>query len=410
MKIVILNATDQDGGAAIAAQRIGSLYRMAGHQVNFLCLKKNKGSVQNSTPIINSKLAKLKYGLFTKLEELVVKQFTNHQEFNYSTGLIGHSIIHHPLIREADVLHLHWVNHTFLSIKEIGKLFETEKKIIWTLHDMWAFTGGCHHSRGCTNFILNCENCHLLKHPDSQILSKFILEKKLAYFKKKGRLTLVTPSNWLKDLGIQSKLFNNCDFRVIPNPLDTQLFKPSVTSSKTNSKFTILFGAANALTNKRKGIDYLINALSLLINQNPNLKEIVELRIFGTKNENNIDIFPIETILLGDIYDTNQLVKEYQYADCFILPSLEENLPNTIMESLACGTPVVSFDCGGIKDMVETKQTGYLAKYKDIEDLANGILTIYNNGKKSYETECRNRAVEMASFDTVSSKYNSLIE
>jgi len=215
----------------------------------------------------------------------------------------------------------------------------------------------------------------------------------------------------MASLAESSKLLTNPQVLNIFNPIDTVLYKPI--KKETARKFfnlplnkkIILFGAAK-ISDKRKGLSYLLEALNILdIN---GFKDIL-LVTFGKNSE--IESLTVESKAINYLSDENKISQLYSAADVFVLPSLEDNLPNTVMESLTCGTPVVAFKVGGIPEMVKHKINGYLANVADSSDLANGIEWVLNKSNYSeLSANARNYAIKEFSEEVIANKYIELYQ
>jgi glycosyltransferase involved in cell wall biosynthesis len=216
----------------------------------------------------------------------------------------------------------------------------------------------------------------------------------------------------------KSSLIGNCRIEVIPNPHDTEIFKPAEKNNirrelgLPNDKFLILFGAAN-VTDKRKGFVYLMQALEEIIKTRPEISQSFGLITFGKSGV--IENFPVMLFPQAYLKDDQSVAMLYQAADMFITPTIEDNLPTTVMESLGCGTPVVAFNTGGIPDMIEHKVNGYLAEQKNIQDLISGILWVETHPEiDKIKANCRRKALENFALNVVAEKhlnlYRSLIK
>ncbi len=379
MKIALINTSDIQGGAAIACYRLAkALDEREGVKVNMLV----KEQLAKDSFIINAndgKFKALKGQVQFALEKLSFIPYESSKSirFFFSNPNVGQDISELPVIQEADILHFHWINKGFLSFRSIEKLLALGKPIVWTLHDMWAFTGGCHYSKSCTNFTFKCGNCHFLKHPSDTDLSNTIWKKKKAIYKK-GKLQMVTCSKWLKSVAETSSLLESVEVNSIPNPIDTTIFKPAK-SNKENGKYVILFQAMN-INDKRKGLHYFLEALTILKKENPTFAEKIQLLIFGKDKSDALAGIDYDVRYLGMLSNQASIVKAYNQCDIFVIPSLEDNLPNTVMESLACGKPVVAFNTGGIPEMVTHQENGFIAPQMNAAELAKGIVwTLENN-------------------------------
>jgi glycosyltransferase involved in cell wall biosynthesis len=309
--------------------------------------------------------------------------------YNYAIQWQPDAIL--PQIRQInpDIINLHWICGGYLQIETLSKF---NKPIVWTLHDMWAFTGGCHYDMECGKYKANCGNCPILNSDREYDLSRWIWQRKAKALQNLD-LTLVTPSNWLANCAKNSSLFANCRVEVIPNGLNIQEFKAIDKVIAKNilnlpaDKAIVLFGASTANAYKRKGFNLLQPALKLL-SQTNSIDRDIELVIFGASEPENPADFGFKSRYMGKLNDDISLALLYAAADVFVAPSTQDNFPNTIIEAMACGTPVVAFDIGGVKDQIEDRITGYIARPFEPEDLAQGIKWILIDRQRHVEL-CR---------------------
>lgn len=384
MKVVHINTSDKSGGAAIAAYRLHKALLKKGLDSKMLVLNKITDEKEIFT-IFKNKLDKFLISkLRLQLDLSVFKKYKQRSnQIIFSQGKYGYSIVDNPLVKEADIIHLHWINGGMLSIKEIFELNKMNKKIVWTLHDMWPFTGGCHYAGECKKYKKNCGNCEILKTKVENDITRKIFNNKNKNFKDIN-FKVIGCSNWIAECAKESNLFESKEVKGIPNVLDIKIFKKvekkiarKILNLLEDKKY-IIFGAMSSTGDKRKGYDYLKKALLILNKKYPELKNEIEILIFGASYSNDQEDIPFKINFLGQFTDEITLSLVYNSANVFVAPSLEENLANTVNESLACGTPVVAFEVGGMPDMIKHKSNGYLAKYKDSNDLANGILECLN--------------------------------
>lgn len=384
MKVLLINKSDKTGGAAVACRRL--LKALLKNDTDAKMLVQEKTDDDQTVVATGTGYVKQKLNfLWFVLERLyfLFHEASKEIRFAFSPGVVGENIQDNSSVKISDIIHLHWFNQGFLSLNSLRNLIKTGKPIVWTLHDMWTFTGGCHYAGNCENYFDDCGNCSFLKHPAPKDLSYKILQKKKQLFKD-ANFTFVTCSKWLREKAEESSLLKGFKIYNIPNPIDQKVFYPmdkqtvrQKLSLPVNKKL-ILFAAAN-ISDKRKGLSYLLDALDLFIQSNPNTD--FEVVTFGKSNDAIFENTAFRVHHLGVLSETRKIAEAYGLSDLFVLPSLEDNLPNTIMESLACGTPVLAFDTGGIPEMVEHKQNGYLAKYKSAESLKNGLEFILNHPK-----------------------------
>jgi glycosyltransferase involved in cell wall biosynthesis len=304
--------------------------------------------------------------------------------FTYS--FIGSDVSKHDLVQEADYIYVHWVLGGFLSIKSLRQLAELGKPVIMVLHDMWTITGGCSYSFDCQKFLSHCHNCPILPGEKTKDISYKQFESKRAVYDRYSNLYFISPSSWLYNLAQSAPLTRNKPIFHIPNAIDTTLFKPfdkkiakGILNINENA-YVISFGA-NKITSPYKGWRYLQQALQTL--KEKNLDQEIVVLVFGSgPSEELKNAIPFKTKFMGyitDDYTTNLI---YNASDVFVAPSLADNLPTTIIESMRCGTAVVGFEVGGIPDMIKHQENGYLAEYKNSEDLARGIEFCMNNDIK----------------------------
>lgn len=363
MNILLLN-TYPHGGAAVACRRLHAALREAKVNANLL----TANDVGSRWPFYAERLSFLPY----ERDKTV--------RFSFSLANFGNNLSRHPLVREADVLHLHWVNQGFLSLKNIRQLAELGKPIVWTLHDMWAFTGGCHYSQGCENFQNVCGNCHYLRNPADKDLSRRIWLRKHKQYPK--NIHFITSSEWLGNLARSSGLLKDFPVTAIPIPIDTTVFKPLSDAERkayrarhgVSPNAHLLLFSAMKVSEERKGFRFLLEALQILNTQHPDLQ--LEILVLGKAQPEALAELPYPFHALGLLQDQSELAHAYGASDVFAMPSLEDNLPNTVIESLACGTPIASFQTGGIPEMVGHLKEGFIAPQGDSTTLAAGILEI----------------------------------
>ncbi len=392
MKIVILNTSERTGGAAVAAGRLGKALGQAGIQVDKLIRE-------------NSWLNRFRF-YWERLIIFLCNHLNRKNLFAVSIANTGMDLSGHPLVKDADIIHLHWINQGFLSLKDIEELVKLNKPIVWTMHDMWPCTGICHHARDCEKFQMICESCFFLKSKGKD-LSTSVFDKKLSLYKE-ANITFVGCSRWLSGKAKKSYLLRDKTVLSIPNPIDTEVYHPMDQDMTRellglpSGKRLLLFGALN-VTDKRKGIDYLIEALRKIEKQD------VELVVFGQAKDDIRGLFPVSIHSMGYLSDESKIVALYNAVDMFITSSLEENLPNTIMESMACGTPCVGFEIGGIPEMIDHKINGYVASYKDASDLANGIRWVLEHeDQQALSDACVKKVQENYMEEVVAKQYMAL--
>lgn len=411
MKVVHLSSADLDGGAAIACLRISNALR-AGKIDSKLVVQKKLSYDENVLNLTTTLQERIFYNHRFLFDEAFIRVFTKTERGRFSFPLFGVNVANEQLVRNSDIINLHWVTGGFLSFKSFKRFFTLNKPIVWTLHDMWAFTGGCHYNLGCENFKSECCNCPSLRASGMRDFSNKIFKKKRALFKN-ANLTIVTCSKWLAEEASKSILLKGKKIVTIPNPIDTNLFKSFAQSeARTNtnlptSKFLILFGAMT-IKDERKGFKLLIESLKHIAEVNPALTENIELLVIGAGEKKQLEQIPFKINYLGRVKNTKQLVQIYNSADLYIAPSRQDNLPNTVLEALACGVPVLAFKIGGIPDMIDHKLNGYLAEPFSIDDLSNGLLWLKENMDERIKNAAREKVLKNFTQEIVSKKYIQL--
>lgn len=309
-------------------------------------------------------------------------------------------------IQEFDIINLHWIAG-FIDIKTMP-IFFSGKKIFWTLHDMNPFTGGCHYAQDCTRYENTCHDCPQLGPGSKDIVNHAWNIKKENY--RHLDLTVITPSKWLGNCSRNSALLGRFSQYVVPNGLDLEDYQPidrlqaRQTLGLPNDAKIVLFGAS-AIGDYRKGFDLFLEAITRL----PSILKEVKIVLIAFGHSVHLDKIniPYKFIHLGHLNSTKQLRAAYSAADVFVISTREDNLPNTVLESLACGTPIVGFDLGGLPDLIEHQKTGYLAPFPDIDEMAKGIKWVLSHyGElRSY---CRQKAINEFSLDLQARRYRDL--
>jgi glycosyltransferase involved in cell wall biosynthesis len=296
---------------------------------------------------------------------------------------------------------------------KIETLKSFHRPIIWTLHDMWPFTGGCHYDEECGKFRQLCGNCPFLHSGRDRDLSRRVFLRKLNSWKDVP-IVVVATSHWLANMARASSLFKNQRIEVIPNGLDTEKYKPvdkQVARSVYNlpqDKHLILFSAFSATSDKRKGNQFLVPALEKLSKEG--WADQAELVIVGASRPENPPDLGMKVHYMGYLQDEASQVLLYSAADVVVAPSMQENLSNAVMESLACGTPVVAFGIGGMPDMIDHQKNGYLAKPFEFSDLANGIMWVLEdkNRQEALSSCARETVIERYTLKSVANRYAAL--
>jgi glycosyltransferase involved in cell wall biosynthesis len=404
MKVLNLSAFDLAGGAARAAYRIHQ--GLLGIDLDSQLVVQHKQSNDRTVMTAESKLlAKLR-----STGDAYPLNLYRHRQQLFSPQWFPDNLLKSVDRFKPDIINLNWVCNGFVPVSALAKF---KQPLVWTLQDMWAFTGGCHYTLGCDRYTGSCGNCPQLQSDREIDLSRAVWQRKATAWKNLN-LNIVAPSQWMATCVKASSLFQNIQVEVIPFGLDTTVFKPIDSRlarellNLPQDKQLILFGAIDATGDTRKGFHLLQTALKQL--SQTGWSDRIELVIFGSsKPDRPLDLgFPIH--YLGKLQDDLSLRVAYAAADVMIAPSIEEAFGQTASESLACGTPVVVFANTGLEDIVDRQQNGYVADYCDPEDLARGIAWVLEDSQRhqSLRHAARHKAEREYAMDVQAHRYLSL--
>lgn len=364
MRVLHITTIDT-GGAYKAAHRLHESLRLQGIE---------------STVLVRTRLNPVSEveEAFNHPVQALISKGKNVVNMFYAKGEIafdrfGTDLSRHPLVREASVLVLHWIN-SFLAYKDIEELGKLGKPLFWIMHDMWLFTGGCHVDGYCGRYAAGCGSCPLIPGEAEADLSRrnYLMKTELL---KKLKVTVIGPSKWIVVQAGRSDILRGKRIVHIANALDTELFAPAMDREKLREKYgirqdkkVILFGAAdNGTENENKGFRFLRDAVRYL-----NAEQYV-LLVVGNAAQNLGLPDKLEVMRTGYVSQEKEMAELYNVADVLVNPSSQESFGYTVCEAMACGTPAVGFPIGGIKEQISHKENGYLAKYHDAKDLAAGI-------------------------------------
>ena len=408
MKIVILSTSDIGGGAARAAYRLHKGVQSIG--IDSQMVVQTKYSDDRTVIGPQTKLQKGLGIIKPTLDSLPLQLYPPKNNVLFSPAILPNNIATKVTSLDPDIINLHWVAGGFLKPKTLKHF---NKPLIWTLHDMWAFTGGCHYDEECARYRESCGKCPVLGSSKNWDLSRWIWKRKHKAWKDL-EFIVVTTSRWLGNCAKASSLFHNKQVRVIPSCLDLSIFKPFNKQiarellSLPQDKKMILFGAMNSTSDKRKGFQHLQSALQEMVNNEYGTE--IELIVFGSSEQSNMPNLGLKTHYFGTLHDDISLALLYNTADVLVAPSTQENLANTVMEALACGTPCVAFSIGGMSDMIEHKRTGYLAQPFDAEDLAKGIAWVIEDEERwqVLSHQARQKVEDEFAVESVAQRYAEL--
>ena len=376
MKVLIVNTSERTGGAAVAANRL--MKALINNGVKAKMLVRDKETDSLTVVGLPKSAMKQWHFLWERLIVFCHLHFSKHHLFEIDIANAGTDITKLPEFKEADIIHLHWINQGMLSLSNIRKILRSGKPVVWTMHDIWPATAICHYTRGCYHFKTQCANCQLLPGGGSKTdLSASVWRKKVKMLDNEN-IYYVACSKWLEAEAKTSALLKDQKITSIPNAIDTHTYcqqnkqQARQDLGLPTDKKIILF-VSQKVTDKRKGMDYFVDAITRLTETDSSARQNIGIAILGGHSEDVAGRLSLPVYPLGYVNDEKKIVEVYNAADVFVLPSLEDNLPNTIMEAMACGVPCAGFKVGGIPEMIDHKQNGYVANYKDAADLSAGI-------------------------------------
>lgn len=406
MNIVHVSYKDDQEGAAIAVERICRSLIGAGIDSKILVQKKVSDKPY-AYSTANNKFQKIFSFLRIGFDLLLNGVFVKDKSVYFTFPFVGSDISKHQLLVEADVIHLHWINRGFLSLESIEKILKLNKPVVWTLHDSWAFTGGCHMTSQCTKYQASCKNCPLTTGLD---LAERFQKKKRKLFED-SRISFIAPSTWMSEKASASSVLVRKNITVIPNCLDTTIYKPldpvssRVIFNLPLDKSIVLFNVTNDV---RKGVKYLRQVIASLAESDEDILFVG----FGTSDIQNTVFADLPIVTIGRINDNYAMAALYSACDVLIAPALEEPFGQTYIEAMACGTPCVAFDHSGPKDIIGHQKDGYLAKYLNTNSLIDGVVYCLKN-KKELGSAAVDKVNRNFSFEKVSQKhinyYNSIL-
>ena len=395
MRVLIINTSDRMGGAAIAANRLMEALKNNGIKAKMLV--RDKQGDQISVVELKKSWWRVWQFIWERIVIWKANKFKKHNLFAVDIANTGTNISALPEFTQADVIHLHWINQGMLSLTDIHRIIESGKPIVWTMHDMWSFTGICHYAGECEKYTTQCSDCPQLYIGNKKDLSYQTFLKKEKMFQD-AHITFVACSQWLESMAKKSALTKGQTITNIPNAININLFKPR-DKSKAREKYQLpqdkkllLFGSVK-ISDKRKGIDYLVEACHILTKNYPELSKDLGVVVFGKEAEQYASLFPFPIYSMNYVSSEKELVDIYNTVDLYVTPSLQDNLPNTIMEAMACGVPCVGFNVGGIPEMIDHLHNGYVAEYKSAADFANGIHWTLTEGEYEVLSEEAHRKV-----------------
>lgn len=403
MRVLHLSTFDIGNGAAKAAFRVHKGLRARG--IDSYMLVQNK--LSDDPFVIGPKRGMRKYFALCRpyFDDILKALEGTRADYNTSLSWLPSRIANMISDLDPDIIHLHWINGGFISVETIATF---KHPMVWTFHDLWPFSGSNHYPKIDYGTYKIEEK--------SSFLNQWVLKRK----KKKWRDTNIVgiaPSEWIKNESQRSEIWSNREVLRIANCIDTEKYKPidksiarDILNLDENYQY-LLFGAISPTKDPRKGFHILLEVLQNFLKS----RQRVKLIIFGASKGPKPLLDQEKEIYAGRLHDETSLALYYAAADLFLAPSIQDNLPNTILESMACGTPSIAFDVGGISDMIRHRENGYLAKPFEVKDFVAGIEWALNNNKdgrishtaRKYIVENFSNTVQIPKLNTL---YNSVLE
>lgn len=411
MKVLLANTYANVGGAARATYRIHQgLVRIGVH--SRMLVQSNQTDDWRIQSTAHSLFQKAASRVRPHIDRLPLRCYPHRLPGIWSVGWLRNPISSILNQADADIIHLNWIVDGFLPISEIKRI---SRPLVWTLHDMWAFTGGCHYSYDCLRFIDSCGCCPQLGSRSQFDVSRFVWRRKKRFWQDRS-IIIVCPSQWMARLARLSSVFHDKEIVVIPYGIDTSIYKPldkehcrEILGLPADRRI-ILFGALGQ-HNRAKGGHLLEPAIQEFRKMagDGNGFHVV---IFGAGEPRTPTNLGIPTTYAGRFHDDVSLAVLYSAADVTVVPSLTDNLPNIVLESLSCGTPVVAFNIGGMPDMIEHEVNGYLAEPYQCEDLARGIFFALCEDKRRRQISvmARNTVIDNFELKQIAGRYSELYE
>lgn len=403
MKVLVVNNIDVKGGAYRASLNIHKAFLQAGIESIFYDYSHLSSEFLRNT--------------LHSLDRLVLRLYPDRKDPDFfSPSKAGINIRNEPAFKEADIINLHWISGGFLSLKSIEWIMNLGKPVVWTMHDFWPVSGGCHLNRGCLKFKEHCGSCPVLGSNKENDLSGKIWQRKNKIYNHSD-LHWVTVSDWFLSQAKQSSLLKNSDLHKIFNAIDTDLFIPveKLSARKElnlpSDRFIILSGSFGITNDPNKGFNDLKSSLQILKEKHHITDDKISVVVFGNALDSELKGSGYAINNAGLINDDKILSKYYAAADVFICTSKQETGPTTILESMSCGTPVISYNVGVVPEIIHNDVNGYICSKNDPDEIAAGILSFYNMEKEKrsqFGINARKMIVSNCSYEIIGRKYLKL--
>ncbi|MBR6445028.1 MAG: glycosyltransferase [Prevotella sp.] len=375
MKILLVNTSENTGGAAVAANRLREALSNSGVKVKMMVREKKSNDF--SVVVVGSRVGKFLRFCHERFVIWLCNLLSRRNLFAVSIANTGIDITRTREFREADLIHLHWINHGMLSLKGIRKILDSGKPVVWTMHDMWPATAICHHAHECENYQSECEKCPFLRFPSRHDLAHRVWKRKFQLFQNR-QVQFVAVSRWLAEKARQSKIIGNQSITTIPNSLTLSKFplldrQQCREKLKISASHVLVFGAAR-IDDPIKGFNYLTDALNIVVERGKIPRNDLHLLLFGGfRDPKMLEKLPISHTYFHYIDNEKQLSEIYSAADAVVSSSRYETFGQTLIEAQACGCVSVSFDGSGQADIIRHLDNGFLAERLSAESLADGI-------------------------------------
>jgi glycosyltransferase involved in cell wall biosynthesis len=410
MKVLSISASEMEGGAARAANRLHQGLMRKGLDAYLLVQSRSTGSDR-----VLSALSKFGRGLNAMrptLDQLPLYLRGGNGLGSFACQWFPDSITDPVRSLRPDVVQFHWINKGFVRIETIGKLTQP---VVWTLHDMWPMTGGCFHSEDCERYTSSCGHCPKLESRRENDLSRRIWQRKRRAWGRNS-ITVVCPSEWMAGRARRSSLFSGNRIEVIANGLDLNRYQPVDRGLARHwlglpqECKLMMFCAVKGELNPFKGFQYLSGLLEALYERGR--QEKLELVVLGDASSQILSQSALPVRYLGHLKDEISLALIYGAMDVLLSPSVADNLPNTVMEAMACGTPVAGFRVGGIPEMIDHKENGWLATPGEVSELADGVDWILQDDRRAQRLgmEARQKALREYDQDLQAGRYAALYQ
>lgn len=397
MKVLIVNTSERVGGAAVAANRLLKALNKNGIAAKMLV--NNKNTDDSDVLEIPGKWRKKIKFVFERFLIFLLNGFSKKNLFDIDPAFTGTNITRLDCFKEADVIHLHWINQGMLSLKNLRQILHSGKPVVWTMHDFWPLMAVCHNNKGCLNYLDSCKFCTLVRTRIFRGIVKYIYKKKRVLLHS-NKVEFIAVSSWEKAKAETSRILGDNRIYLIPNMLNIEDGFIMMDREKVRKelhlpagKKVLLFGAAR-VDAPIKRVDVLIEAINRNIDTGVWASNEVFLIVFGEiRNREWIKGMKIEMMEMGQVGNAYGLSKLYSASDCLVSSSLEETFGQTLIEAQACGCVPVAFNSGGPQDIIKHLETGYLARPMDIGDLAKGMAWALIQNSEEIRVSLREYAI-----------------